>query len=341
MKDQRLSRLYIAAILAAGLACVLWAAVSLPTDSFDLKFVLIAILTIGLASRVTIQIPRIKSHIAVSDTFIFLVLLLYGGEFAVLLAAVEAFASSWRFCNKKITVFFNAAAMAVSTTVVVLVLKSMGLYAETDLQGRGTSGQRFVMALTVIAITQFIANTSLASIYDSLKNNVQLWETWKNKYIWTFFTYFVGIGGASVLVQLSDAIGFGILAATFPLIFFVYLAYRMYLKNVEISVQQAEQAEQYAKILESQADALRESEERFRSAFNYAPIGIALVSPTGQWLKVNQALSDILGFSEAEFLTSDFQSITLPEDLGPTLLRINELLSGDIPSCQMELRYFA
>ena len=174
------------AVLAAGVVCLVLSLINLPTEAFDLKFVLLFCLTIGFGSRVTVPIPRFKSHIAVSDTFIFLVLLLYGGEFAVIVAAVEAFASSWRFCNRKITVFFNAATMAVSTTAVVLVLKAVGLYSESQLHGQTQNAQSFVIALSVIALTQFIVNTSLASIYDSLKSNIPLWDTWKSKYIWTF-----------------------------------------------------------------------------------------------------------------------------------------------------------
>jgi diguanylate cyclase (GGDEF)-like protein len=264
MNERRLTRPYIISVLFAGLVCIVFASATVPIAAFDLKLVLLFCLTIGFGSRVTVPIPRIKSHIAVSDTFIFLVLLLYGGEYAVIVAAVEAFASSWRFCNRKITVFFNAATMAVSTTAVVVVLKILGVYSTSQFHGQSDNAQSFVIALSVIALTQFIVNTTLASVYDSLKSSIPLWETWKSKYIWTFFTYFVGIGGASVLVQLSDIIGFGILVATFPLIFFVYLSYRMYLKNVEISVQQAEQAEEYAKTLESKSEALRRSEERFQ-----------------------------------------------------------------------------
>jgi len=327
------------AVLATGVVCFALAFVNLPIERFDLKFVLLFCLTIGFASRVTVPIPRIKSHIAVSDTFIFLMLLMYGGEYAVIVAAVEAFASSWRFCNRKITVFFNAAIMVISSSTVVLVLKALGLYEVSQAHGPIQGGQNFVSALSVIALTQFAMNTTLASVYDSLKSRIPLWETWKSKYLWTFFTSFVGIGGASVLVQLSDYIGFGILIATFPLIFFVYLSYRMYLKNIDISVKQAEQAEQYAKILESKSDELRESEERFRSAFAYAPIGIALVSPTGSWLKVNQALTQILGYSDEEFRGTNFQSMTLPEDLDQVLGKMDELLSGEIPNHQMEQRY--
>ncbi|MEO6049808.1 MAG: diguanylate cyclase [Pyrinomonadaceae bacterium] len=339
MSQRKFSKGFMTLVVLAGLVCIGAAIAALPVDRFDIYFVILFCFTIGLGSRITVQIPRFKSHIAVSDIFIFLALLVYGGEYAVILSAVEAFASSWRFCNKKITVFFNAATMAVSTTAVVLVLKGLGLYTESQLHGNGANRQNFVIALSVIALTQFIVNTSFATIYDSLNNGGPFWEIWKTKYIWTFFTYFVGIGGAAVLVQASEVIGFGIIIATFPVIFFVFLSYRMYLKNVEISVQHAEQAEQYAKILEEQSAALRESEERFRSAFDHAPIGIGLVSPLGNWLRVNHALIEILGYSKEEFLATNFQSLTLPDDLGASLIKVHDLLTGKLANYQMEQRY--
>ncbi len=327
------------AVIVCGAICLSTAFVWLPVQAIDLKFLVLFCFTIGLGSRVTVQIPKFKSHIAVSDTFIFLALLMYGGELAIILSAVEAFFSSWRFCSKKITIFFNSAAVAISTTVVVLVLNFSGLYSAEHLHGQGEVLQNFIVALSIIALTQFCVNTALASIHDSMKNAIPLWETWKSKYAWSFITYFVGAASASVLDLLSDSIGFGVIIVSFPVIFFISLTYRMYLKNVEISMQQAEQAEKHAKILEDQSDALRESEERFRSAFNYAPIGIALVSSAGNWLKVNHALSKILGYTEEEFLSMDFQSIIFPEDLGDTLVKIHELISGKTVNCQMEQRY--
>ncbi len=327
------------AVLVAGSTCVALALIRLPFEKIDFHFLLLFCFTIGLGSRMTVQIPRFKAYIAVSDIFIFLALLVYGGELAIVLSAVEAFFSSRKFCNKTITVLFNAAAMAISTTAVVIALNLFGLYTESQLHGRGESMQDFIVALSVIALTQFIANTFLASIYDSLKNATSLWETWTSKYIWSFITFFVGSLGAGILVQLSDSVGSGVVIATFPVIAFVFLAYRMYLKNVEISMQHAEQAEKYAEILEEQASALRTSEERFRSAFNYAPIGIALVSSSGNWLKVNHALCKILGYTEKEFLSMDFQSMIFPDDLGITLIKIHEVASGKSASWQMEHRY--
>ncbi|MFN0139847.1 MAG: putative bifunctional diguanylate cyclase/phosphodiesterase, partial [Pyrinomonadaceae bacterium] len=199
--------------------------------------------------------------------------------------------------------------------------------------------QTFVIALSVVALTQFLFNTTLAAVHGSLKEQIPLWETWKSKYIWTFLSYFIGATGAGIMVQISHRWGFGIILASLPVIFFVYLTYRMYLKNVEISMQQAEQAEQYAKILETQSTALRESEERFRSAFDYAPIGIGLISPFGNWLKVNLALTEILGYSQEEFLGTTFHSMIHPDYLGATLTKMHELSSGKSPNCQMEQRY--
>lgn len=332
---------YMLIILFIGAACFLQALVHLPLERLNVKFFILLALTVGLGSRITLEIPRFKSHIAVSDTFIFLALLLYGGEFAVVLAAVEAFFSAWRFCNKKLTVFFNAALMALSTGVVVLTLQLFGLYTEEQMHGRGKNLGNFIIALSLMALAQFISNTTLCTIYGALKSEKPFWETWKTKYVWTFITYFVGAVSAGVLVQVGDRMGFGVVAATFPIIYFVYLTYRMYMKNVEMSLAQAEQAEQHALVLEEQSRALVESEERFRSAFNYAPIGIALVSPDGAWLKTNNALSEIFGYTEEEFLGRDFQSMIHGEDLGGALVKLHEILSGKIPTVQAEQRYIS
>jgi PAS domain S-box-containing protein len=86
-------------------------------------------------------------------------------------------------------------------------------------------------------------------------------------------------------------------------------------------------------------EVMRESEERFSSAFEEAPIGIALVSPEGRWLRVNRALCDLVGYSEAELLTRSFQDITYPEDLEADLENVRRMIAGEIRSYQMEKRY--
>lgn len=86
-------------------------------------------------------------------------------------------------------------------------------------------------------------------------------------------------------------------------------------------------------------DALHESEERFQNAFQYAAIGMALVSPDGRWLKVNQALCRLVGYSEDELLAQTFQNITHPKDLDAVLGYISKMLADEIRTYQLEKRY--
>ncbi len=86
-------------------------------------------------------------------------------------------------------------------------------------------------------------------------------------------------------------------------------------------------------------EAIREGEDRFEGAFEHAPIGVALVSPEGRWLKVNHAVCDLVGYSEAELLASTFQDITHPADLEADLELVRRMLAGEIATYHLEKRY--
>lgn len=85
--------------------------------------------------------------------------------------------------------------------------------------------------------------------------------------------------------------------------------------------------------------ALREAEERFRSAFDFAAIGMAMVSEDGRFIRVNRSLCRILGYVEVELLGMTFQEITHPEDLEKDLRYTHQVLAGEIDHYQMEKRY--
>jgi len=85
--------------------------------------------------------------------------------------------------------------------------------------------------------------------------------------------------------------------------------------------------------------ALREAEERFRTAFDDAAIGMAIVSPDGRWLRVNQALSEITGYSTSRLVRMGFADITHPEDLETDLTAMDELMRGERRRFLAEKRY--
>jgi two-component system, cell cycle sensor histidine kinase and response regulator CckA len=86
-------------------------------------------------------------------------------------------------------------------------------------------------------------------------------------------------------------------------------------------------------------ETLLESEQRFRQAFQFASIGMALVAPDGRFLQVNDALCDIVGYPAEELIAKTFQDITHPDDLEADLGFVEQMLAGEIRTYQMEKRY--
>jgi PAS domain S-box-containing protein len=62
-------------------------------------------------------------------------------------------------------------------------------------------------------------------------------------------------------------------------------------------------------------EAVRESEERFRHAFEQAAVGFFHGGPDGSFLRVNQKFCDIVGYTREELVTLTFRDITHPDDL--------------------------
>jgi PAS domain S-box-containing protein len=87
-------------------------------------------------------------------------------------------------------------------------------------------------------------------------------------------------------------------------------------------------------------EALRESQERFRAAFESSGIGMALVDPEGRWIQANASLCRIVGYTEEELQQKTFQEITHSDDLEADLAQVQRLLAGHISHYTLEKRYF-
>src|SRR5690606_4410752 len=85
--------------------------------------------------------------------------------------------------------------------------------------------------------------------------------------------------------------------------------------------------------------ALRASEARFRSTFEQAAVGISHVGLDGRWLRVNQRLCEIVGYSADELLRMTFREVTHPDDLEAGRVNRERLLAGDVKTFAMEKRY--
>ncbi|SFD13622.1 sensor histidine kinase [Algibacter pectinivorans] len=93
-------------------------------------------------------------------------------------------------------------------------------------------------------------------------------------------------------------------------------------------------------LLKTNQIKLKQSEQAFRGSFENAAIGMAILDVNGKWLKVNQTLCNILGYTAIELHELTFQDITHPDDLDLDLHLLKQIIAGKRDHYKMDKRYF-
>src|SRR5215216_5235127 len=205
MHKQRLFKPYLWAVSIAGAIVFLFSIYRLHLPQLWAPFFILGLITVLIASRIVVDFYRFKSSISVSDVFIFLALLLFGTYAAVVIGAIESYYSSKRITSKRLTMVFNAAAMALSTFITGFVLEA-AFGPLKDIRSEGYSSV-YVVATCAMGFIQYIVNSGAVAVASVLRNNLSLWATYKKHYVWTSITYFAGASAAGITVKLIDIIG--------------------------------------------------------------------------------------------------------------------------------------
>jgi PAS domain S-box-containing protein len=87
-------------------------------------------------------------------------------------------------------------------------------------------------------------------------------------------------------------------------------------------------------------ETVQESEARFRTIFEMAPIGMDIVAPSGRPVQANLALQKMLGYSAAELREMVFTDYTHPDDVAPSQRLVREVIEGKRDHFRMEKRYY-
>ena len=305
INKKKLASTYLWVTIFAGGVIYLVAGYRLDLKLVDLNLVVITILTIFISSRISIRIPHFDSQISVSDTFIFLTLLLYGYEVAILMAATEALLSSLRFCHKRSTIFFNWGCAAWSACVTSYSLYFV--FGDVVSLGAGPLSAKFITAMALMALVQYISNSGMVAICGALQAGRPIWQTWKKHYLWTSITYFAGASAAAVIAKFVNQFGFYALIITIPIMAIVFFTYRTYLQNIEASAAQADQAERHVQELShyiAEQDRIREQFSQIEklSALGELASGVAH--------DFNNTLAGILGRAQLMLRTNDPEKIS-------------------------------
>ena len=291
-------------VTGCGILAFLYSCFRLDFAQLDLHFAVLAGMALLLTSRISIPIPRFSSQISVSDTFVFLILLLYGGAAAVIVGSVEAFLSSLRFSRKHRIVVFNWAAAAVSIFITSSVLQF--LYGSVVALPAKPITAAFAVAICTMALVHYIFNSGVVAIAAAFKIDQPIWPTWRENYLWTSITYFAGACAAGVIAGLVRFIGIYAFAITLPIIAIIFLTYRTYLKNVETSAAHAAQAEKHVNELSHYIAEQERIREQFSQVEKLSALG-ELASGVAH--DFNNTLAGILGRAQLLQRTNDPEKI--------------------------------
>ena len=284
---QRYTEAYKWLIATIGILTLGFCAYWMPWPHLDMRFLILAVVMILVSSRLSVQIPRVNTNVTVSDTFIFLVLLLYGGFASVILAAIEGLFSGLRISRKPVTILFNSGMMVCSTFLTAAVVHAL-FGPVSGVRFLGLSS--FFAAVTIMALVQYFSNTGFSAVGLACKMGQGLWHTWQTHYMWTSITYLAGAAVAAVSSNSVERAGLMVLVVGAPVIAVLYFTYNKYLDEIKTTAalaeqaerKRAEQAEQHVEELNCYiaeqkriSDELEQSKNHFRhAAFHDALTGL-------------------------------------------------------------------
>ena len=287
-----------------------------------------------------VRVPGSKTSGSAAEIFVFLLLLDFGPGAAAIAAAAEAGVISWR-TSRRWTSRIGSPAMA---ALAMSVCGTCFSYAQTHFPIAGTLavGTKFA-SLLVLALVYFAIGTLLMASLICLKRGQPIWPLRiLRDHAWLGLAY---AGSGSIAGLLHTSFGrfeFSVIFAAAPIIAAFLATLHVYFRHVQVEAgMQAERvvaAEHAAAESARHLAELRESEDRFQSAFTHAAVGMVLVSTEGRILQVNASLARLLGRSEPDFADTDLMQMFHPDDQEALRNEMRGILVGVETSFSLELR---
>ena len=274
-----------------------------------------------------VRVPGSKTSSSVAEVFIFLLLLDVGPEAAVIAAAAESVAISWR-TSKRWTSRLGSPAM---TAISLGVCGSAFAAAKSTLvaSGHWGAGPEFTLLLA-LALAYFATGTLLIASLFNLKKRIPIRPLpILREHSWLA----VAFAGSGSLAGMFDTtfgyLGISVLPAAAPVIAVLLFMVHRYVGHIDaesaISAERILTAERAAADTARRLRELRESEERFESAFNHAAVGMVLVSSDGKIVQVNESAARLVGRSPAIMSGWNLMDIIQPDDRETLLEEIDQL----------------
>jgi len=250
--------LFVMIVSAVGLMVFVYAGFVLAFRPINFEWILLTLVTVLLVSRLDIGIPKARTAVTLSDTFVFISVLLYGTYASVILAGLDAAACAIQFRERRRMILFNVAAMSLS----IFAASSAVSLTLGDLEPLAADPGRLIVAAAILAFVHLVLSSGAMSVTSAQETPRPLIEKWKESFIWASISALAGAACACLIVKLITVISFYAFIISVPVITITYFTYKVYLDRVETSNRHAEQmAELHLKTIEALAIAIDAKDE--------------------------------------------------------------------------------
>jgi diguanylate cyclase (GGDEF)-like protein len=246
MNNEDVYSFFKAVLVFIGGCCLIAALANSPSSDLRWDFFLVLAFAVLVSSKLSLALPRSKFIVTFSDTLIIFTFLIYGGEAAIILSAFETLANCI-YTRKKGFVFgrlmipVNISITVISTTVTYFVWKTSPYYFQN---GEISSHTTYLIpVLGILAFTQFLTSTVLATIAQSIKEMSSFWKTWKRDCFSSSISHLVGAGLAGIFYKLINYSDFLTTVISLLAIGVAYITYRQSIEEINSAIAQAEHSE--------------------------------------------------------------------------------------------------
>jgi diguanylate cyclase (GGDEF)-like protein/PAS domain S-box-containing protein len=323
---------YTKVILSVYAITFLAAVYCLPVAYVGLPLLLFALLAVRASSTFPVKIGGAGNQLYLTDSFLLLSLLVFDAEAATVLACIIT-PCVLLHSSKSVASLISRSAVSILPTFLAALLLRFGFGSVPQLL-QAQDLHTIPTALAALIVAQSAVSAAILLTGRSASPHQKRWQAFVKSYLKPLSFYLAAGCAAGVLAAAAHLIGLNLATLAGVAVAIAYFAYTAYRNNHFISTPPQAQV-----VSVNTGNTAASDEDRFRNAFDFAAIGMALVSSEGRWLQVNRALCKILGYSEREMIVTDFLTVIHPDDLSVAVEAIKRLRKGNSTIDQCEVRF--
>ncbi len=249
-------RVYLYSVTALGSGVMLLALYRMLVGGISYQWIILTTLAV-FAGSATVKIPGTHSKVSISETIIFLSLILCGTAAGTVTAAVDGIMGSLRAktVSRRFQYgLFNTATMVLSAGLSGAVLFSL-LSRGPLMTGPKERLSQLVLPLAAMALVYYLVNSGSVAVILALDSRSSVWTIWRRNFMWTSVFYFSGACAAG-FIALNDPFTATWVGYILPFLLVTYFGYRTYRDKALEDIHVQEISQLYLSTVEALAMAI-------------------------------------------------------------------------------------